>query len=470
MKKRDLLTWLDEIYGDAENGEILDAQLRRYTDALEVFKLAYGPGLVHIYRAPGRVNLIGEHTDYNHGFGLPIALDRDIVLLARPRDNGQIVLRSMEPERFDERQFLATPGITRGPTGDWGNYVKGVAQTLSQRFGPRIKGMDALVVGKQPFGVPIGAGLSSSSALTVVGAVALLDINGWNMSSPNLAHLCAEAEWYVGTRGGIMDHFISVMGRRESALFLDCRPDERVTGRFRTEWVPIPTGYSFAVCDSGKRRETAHSRFNVRVAECKIGVELFKQRYPHVTHLRDISPDALNLSAEDIDALACENLPEEATIPNLVQLGVSPQFLDMLVEDHRLPLAQTYKVRSRCRHVISENQRVLESMNALQSGDARQFGAYMQQAHLSMSRDYEASCDELDVLVSLLNDLEGVQGARVTGAGWGGCVVALLENGAESDLVDQVGPRYTRSTGLEMRVFACHATAGAGGLGTAVTV
>ena len=470
MKKRMLVSWLDEVYGEEGNGSVLDAQVRRYKEALDVFKLAYGPGPVHIYRAPGRVNLIGEHTDYNHGFVLPIALDRDIVLLARPRDNSQVVLRSLEPERFPERQFLVTPSIPRGPTGDWGNYIKGMAQTLSQRFGPSIKGMDALVVGKQPFGVPIGAGLSSSSALTVVGAVALLDINGWKMSPPNLAHLCAEAEWYVGTRGGIMDHFISVMGRRESALFLDCRPDERVTGRFRTEWVPIPTGYSFAVCDSGKRRETAHSRFNVRVAECKIGVELFKPRYPGVTHLRDISPAALDLSIEDIDKLITEILPDEASISDLVQMGVSPQFLDMLVEDHRLPLAQTYKVRSRCRHVINENQRVLESMDALHSGDARQFGAFMQQAHQSMSQDYEASCDELDVLVSMLHGVDGVRGARVTGAGWGGCAVALLENGAESELVKQVGPQYTEATGLEMRVFTCRATAGAGGLGTAIQV
>jgi len=206
MENSNLINWLNEIYSGDGNESFLDAQVRRYSEALEVFKLAYGPGPVHIYRAPGRVNLIGEHTDYNHGFVLPIALDRDIVLLARPRDNAQVVLRNLEPDRFEERQFLATPSIPSGPTGDWGNYIKGVAQTLCQRFGPGIKGMDALVVGKRPFRVPIGAGLSSSSALTVVGAVALLDINGWTMSPPNLAHLCAEAEWYVGTRGGIMDH------------------------------------------------------------------------------------------------------------------------------------------------------------------------------------------------------------------------------------------------------------------------
>lgn len=470
MGDRDLQVWLEEVYGGEDDGAILNAQSDRYRTALEAFKLAYGPGPVHVYRAPGRVNLIGEHTDYNHGFVLPIALDRDIVLLARQRDNAQIVLRNIEPDRFEERQFMAEPSIPRGLVGDWGNYIKGVAQTLCQRFGPRIKGMDALVVGKRPFRVPIGAGLSSSSALTVVGAVALLDLNGWPMSPPSLAHLCADAEWYVGTRGGIMDHFISVMGRRGSALFLDCRPNDRVPGRFRTEWVPIPAGYSFAVCDSGKRRETAHSRFNVRVAECKIGVELFKRCYPDVTHLRDVSRENLDLTADALDALISECLPEEAGIDDLIERGVSPQFLDALIEDHRLPGGQTYKVRARCRHVISENQRVLESMDALHCGDAERFGELMRAAHVSMSQDYEASCTELDTLVSLLNDAEGVLGSRVTGAGWGGCAVAMLRNGADADLLQQVGAAYTRETGLEMRVFACRATAGAGSMGATLNV
>jgi len=466
----ELRNWLDEVYGGEGNGTTADAQWQRYNEALDLFKKTYGPGPVHVYRAPGRVNLIGEHTDYNHGFVLPIALDRDIVLLARPRDDSQILLRNLEPDRFSERQFVSSPNIPVGPIGNWENYVKGVAQTLCQRFSPSITGMDALVAGRRPFGVPVGAGLSSSSALTVAAAVALLDLNGWSMFPPDLAHFCAEAEWYVGTRGGIMDHFISVMGRRESALFLDCRPDESVEGHYRTEWVPIPAGYSFAICDSGKRRENTHSRFNARVAECKMGVELFKQRFPAATHLRDVSAEQLDMTNGDLDILTAELLPEEADVTELARLGIPSQFLNELIDDHRLSHDQSFRVRTRCRHVISENQRVLDSVDALKQGDVGKFGRLMQQAHASMSRDYEASCDELDILVSLLQATDGVLGARVTGAGWGGCAVALLENGADGDLLERVRPRYVDETGLEMQVISCRATAGAGGLGAPLDV
>lgn len=267
-----------------------------------------------------------------------------------------------------------------------------------------------------------------------------------------------------------MDHFISVMGLRGSALFLDCRPDENVAGRYRTEWVPIPAGYRFAVCDSGRRRETAHSQFNARVAECKLGVELFKQRYPDITHLRDVSAEALGMAHEDVDVLTMELLPEEASVADLERLGISTQFLNDLIDDHRLALDQTFKVRARCRHVINENRRVLASVDALRQGRIEAFGELMGQAHISMSRDYEASCEELDILVSLLQEINGVLGARVTGAGWGGCAVALLEDDAGADLQEQVGPRYTRETGLEMRVFNCRATAGAGGLSAPLDV
>ena len=451
--------WLVETYGSDE--EILQAQSQRYAEGLSVFRAAYGAGPISVYRAPGRVNLIGEHTDYNHGYVMPIALDRDTVILARPRADGQVVLRNIEPARYGERRFTLGVQIEAGPRGDWENYIKGPAQALWGRFGPLANGMDALVIGRAPHGVPVGAGLSSSSALTVAAAVALMGVNGLEMPRPELARFCAEAEWYVGTRGGMMDHFISLMGRRGHALFLDCRPDPDAAGVFRSDWAPIPAGYAFLVCDSGKRRQTAHSAYNLRVAECKLGVQLLKRRYPTITHLRDVSTRALGLTPAALDALLKQELPAQADAAGLQRLGISADFLAELLRYHGLNGNEVFAVQARCRHVISENQRVLDSIEALRQGDARRLGALMGQAHRSMSVDYQASCAEVDVLVELLQESAGVLGARITGAGWGGCVVALIEEGADAGLLQRIAPRYRQQTGLEAQAFLCRPAGGA---------
>jgi len=452
---------LTALYGGSDGSTLLESQFVRYQRALEAFSDAYGPGPATIYRAPGRVNLIGEHTDYNHGYVLPMALDRDTLLIARPRRDGQVVLQNMEPAAFGPRRFAISERIEPAPRGDWENYIKGVAQTLAQRFGPGLRGMDALVDGRQPWGVPMRAGLSSSSALCVVGAVALMDLNGLEMPRPELARLCSEAEWYVGTRGGIMDHFISLQGRRGHALFLDCRPDDHTPGQYRTEWAPIPAGYVFLLCDSGVRRENTRSAYNARVAECKIGVKLLQRHAPAATHLRDISAGALGLTPAALDALLEQELPAEADMDELAARGAPADFLRGLVRDHNLSPAQRFRVRARCRHVIAENQRVLDSMAALKAGDAAHLGALMDAAHASMSQDYEASCPELDLLAGLLRQSPGILGARLTGAGWGGCVVALAQEGAEAGLNERIGPRYREETGRELRAFPCRPSAGA---------
>lgn len=463
MNAPHLTAMLQQAYeSDPDSPASLQAQVSRYQKALHAFRLAFGPGPVHIYRAPGRVNLIGEHTDYNHGFVLPMALEKDILLLARPRSDGRVLLRNIEPARFPERSFALSASIRPGPVGDWANYVKGPAQALVRLLGIE-RGMDALVVGKAPFGVPIGAGLSSSSALTVAAAMALLDLNHGSMPPMEFAQFCAQAEWYVGTRGGVMDHFTAVLGRRGHALLLDCRPAGVPPTQYHTEWVPLPQQYSILVCDSGKRRANTLSDYNLRVAECKIGAALLQRYWPAVTHLRDVTPERMGFAPADLDAFLAEHLPEEADFAALRHLGLSPAFLDSLAADHRLPPTQTFRVRARCRHVIRENQRVIESVSALRASDGRRFGRYMLESHQSLRDDYAASCTEVDTLVELLAGRPEVLGARLTGAGWGGCVVALLDAGADTGFMAELADKYQERTGLPLEWFAGRAAAGVNG-------
>ncbi len=272
---------LERVYGPAANW-----QYRRYREALAQFAMNYGPGNAVVYRAPGRVNFIGEHTDYNQGFVFPLALDRDTLLIARPRADALVNLANVEPA-YHPMTFAIGEQVRPARRGDWGNYVRGPAQLLAQRLAPQaVCGFDGLVVGEQPYGVPRGAGLSSSSSLTVVAAVALADLNGWTPDGQTLAHFCAEAEWYVGTRGGIMDHFVAILAQRGYGMFLDCRPTP--AGHYRTHHRPIPTGYRVMVLNSGVRHQNARGEFNQRVAACRSGVALLREEFPGITHLRDV--------------------------------------------------------------------------------------------------------------------------------------------------------------------------------------
>ena len=339
---------------------------RADTEALAVFSARFGQGDVRLFRAPGRVNLIGEHTDYNHGYVMPMALDKDIVFVVRPRADATVNLRNVDPERFPARNFAISAEIPRSPLGDWANYVKGAAQALRQVAGRELCGADILASGQAPWGVPAAAGLSSSSALTVVAALALAAFNGIDLPKLALARLCSEAEWYVGTRGGIMDQFISILAERDRALLLDCRPlpgdlpgvppgVSQGGTRDDMRQVPLPAGYRALVLNSAVRREKTKSLYNVRVAECRIGVALLKRRYPGITHLRDISAEALGLSDAAMLALLDEALPEQTTRDELRLAGMLDEPLDAMFVDFRLGDDQVYRVRRRCRHVITEN-------------------------------------------------------------------------------------------------------------------
>jgi galactokinase len=431
---------LERIYGSEAA-----RQTARYESALQRFRDLYGPGPAFVFRAPGRVNLIGEHTDYNHGYVLPVALDRDALLLARPRDEEKVVLHNVEAH-YPRVAFAISQDIPPAPRGDWGNYARGPAQLLRRQAEKPLRGMDALVAGVQPFGVPRGAGLSSSSALTVAAAVALAYLNDMPSAGMEFALACSEAEWYVGTRGGIMDHCIALLAQRDHAMYLDCRPGP--DGRYPTEHVPLPADYRLLVVNSGVRHENARGQYNHRVAACRAGVALLSGKYPAVTHLRDLQ----NVPWDQLSP----HLPEEVTTGELWESGIDLGDLPGLTAD--VPL----KVRSRCRHVWTENERVLAAMEALHACDVPRVGRLLDEAHASARDDYEVSCPELECLVTAAKEVDGVAGARLTGAGWGGCIVALVHSEAVSAFEAHLSECYRTRTGKEAAIFACRAGPGAG--------
>ena len=436
---------LERVYGEAA-----EAQQARYSAALTAFARTYGPGPVHIFRAPGRVNLIGEHADYNDGFVLPMALDRDVLLLARPRPDGVVRLHNTEPE-FAPRTFALGPTIPSAPAGDWSNYVRGAAQMVARWVSPHTRGMDALVEAAPPHGVPRGAGLSSSSALTVVAALALAHLNDWQPDPVLFARLCSEAEWYVGTRGGIMDQFIALLARPGHALFLDCRPQG--PDRYTFVHVPLPPGYRILVADTGVRHTNVRGEFNLRVAACRAGVACLRPHYPGITHLRDVQDVAW--------AELAPLLPEVLTIAEARARRAD-------LDDVPLPTDEAeLRVRACCRHVHSENERVRATVAALEAGDAAAVGHLLNQAHASARDDYDVSCPELEALVEAARAVEGTLGARLTGAGWGGCIVALVRQEAVPDFEAEVPRRYREQTGREATIFACRAGGSAGPVFTA---
>jgi len=451
MGSFEVIEELRAIYGAGADG-----QTARYDAAQDRFRDRYGPGPVHIFRAPGRVNLIGEHTDYNHGYVLPVALDRDVLLLARPRTDGQVRLANVEAN-FEVRSFAVSDAIPAAPAGDWSNYARGPAQELTrlrstgsvQVLDAPVPGFDGLVSAAPPFGVPRGAGVSSSSALTVAMAVAFAHFAGWEWEGAEMVRLCSDAEWYVGTRGGIMDQFIALLAERGHALFLDCRPD--ADGNFRTRPIPLPAGYRLLVMDSGVRHTNTRNEFNQRVAACRAGVALLRRELPGITHLRDV---------ENVEWATIESqLPEAVSVADLRAEGLELGDLPNVPDDAPL------RVRACCRHVWTENRRVLETLDGLGSGDIRRVGSLLDAAHASAAEDYRISTTELDALTVAAREVDGVAGARLTGAGWGGCVIALVPEGQVAEFTGHVGQVYTRKTGREATIFPCSAGSGAGLVG-----
>jgi len=472
---------LKHIYGEAA-----EVQQARYSAALVAFARTYGPGPIHVFRAPGRVNLIGEHTDYNHGFVLPVALDRDVLVLARPRPDGVVRLHNVEPN-FVPRTFTIGPTVPPAPKGDWSNYVRGAAQMVAsfgfaqdkRQLGSNVRGIDALVVAAPPHGTPRGAGVSSSSALTVAAGLALAHLNGWQPDPIRFAQLCSEAEWYVGTRGGIMDQFIALLARPGHALFLDCRPqttprpsvrlsahgEDPARGaspgpdQYTFTHVPLPSDYRIIVADTGVRHANVRGEFNLRVAACRAGVACLRSHYPDITHLRDV---------QDVDWVELAPLlPEVLSVAEARTRGADLDDVPLPTDDAAGAQSETgrsveLRVRACCRHVHSENERVRATITALKAGDVTTVGHLLNQAHASARDDYDISCPELETLVEAVHAVEGTVGARLTGAGWGGCIVALVRQEAISGFEAEVSRRYREQTGRETTIFACRAGGGAG--------
>lgn len=390
-------------------------------------------------RAPGRVNLIGEHTDYNDGFVLPVAIDKCIAIAARKRNDQNVILHSLD---FNSTVEFTLDAIQRSAGVDgWSNYAKGVA-CLLQEAGYKLSPCEAVITGD----IPIAAGLSSSAALEVASALMFLAFSDIEMDKIEMALLCQRAEnQFIGVNCGIMDQFISVMGQSDHALFLDCRSlnfelvplhlkgvlevegsrsqSKRDFQRYSTVDKSrfIGDEVKIVVCNTKVKRELAGSEYNKRRAECERGVDILKRFLPNITALRDVSVEDFNKYAE-----------------------------------HLPPVT-----RKRCGYVIAENARVLASIEALRARNLGRFGDLMQASHAGLRDEYEVSSVELDAMVEIALNVDGVIGARMTGAGFGGCTVNLVYESAIEEFIQTIGLQYPKKTDIQPEIYVCNVESGA---------
>ena len=358
---------------------------------------------------PGRVNLIGEHTDYNDGFVLPVALQRDVRYVFRPRADRKVRVFSME---FGESYEFDLDNLAYNDAMLWTNYVMGVAWSLAEQ-GLTLTGIDAVMSGN----VPRGSGLSSSAALEVATAQAFLAASGLLgvLDGATIARVAQRAEnEFVGVNCGIMDQFISVLGAENHALLIDCRS-------LTYELVPMPGEAALVIGNTRASRSLASSAYNERRQECETGVALLREALPAITALRDVT------SAE--------------------------------LEEHRGLLPAV--VYQRCWHVVSENERVGQMVAALQAGDLVQAGELMNASHESLRNDYAVSSPALDAMVAAMRSVPGCYGARLTGAGFGGCAVALVAPGQEKAVADAIFEHYPKATNIWPEVYMTHVSNGA---------
>lgn len=377
--------------------------------AIEGFRARFGYDPALLVCAPGRVNLLGEHTDYNEGFVLPVAVDRAAWVAASPRSDLTVRLHALDIRDAGAGATFSLDAIPPRQ-GDWADYPRGVAWALTGA-GCSLSGMDAVLTSD----VPIGAGLSSSAAVEVAFAWAWKELSGLPLERTELARLCQRAEnEYVGVRCGIMDQMASLWGQEGHAILLDCRS-------LAVERVPIPPGVAIVVADTLVRRELAASEYNRRRRECEEAVRLLSAHLPGIRALRDVSP-------EDLDRFG-----------------------------HHLPPV----LLRRARHVVHSNARVLRAVAAFRAGDLETVGQAMRQSHISLRDDYEVSSPELDTLAEAAWEVPGCWGARLTGAGFGGCIVALVAEEAVPELARHLEEVYQARFGRRPVVTVCRASDGA---------
>jgi galactokinase len=376
-------------------------------EVLESFKRRFGHD-GKLFRAPGRVNLIGEHTDYNDGFVLPAAINFSCWITASPRQDRSLAIYS---ENFAEQVEVALGHSHNWPRKGWMAYPLGVAWMLEQS-GLLTTGANLYIAGD----VPLGSGLSSSAAIEVATGSALLNTSNASLDPTKLALLCQRAENdYVGARCGIMDQFISCHGKAGNAVLLDCRSLEG-------SLIPIPRDVALVVCNTMVRHELAANEYNKRRDECEEGVRLLKQAMPAIQALRDVSIQEL--------------------------------------ESHRSILPAL--IFRRCRHIVTENDRTLLAASALQQGKLSSLSKWMAESHESLRVDFEVSCRELDIMVEIAATQPGVLGARMTGGGFGGCTINLVNQDSVPAFIQTVESEYFKRTNLKSEILSMKAAEGAG--------
>jgi len=374
---------------------------------LTEFQKLYG-GKPRLFRAPGRVNLIGEHTDYNGGFVLPMAIEYTTTVAAAARDDRKIFVRSVN---LDEAGEIDLGAPARKRRGSWLDYVEGVARILERENG-KLRGANLLIFSD----VPAGAGLSSSAALEISVGLALAETSGQTIEKVKLALIGQSAEHeFVGANVGIMDQFVSALGEKGNALLIDCRS-------LRAEQIPFASEeVATVICDSKVKHELAASAYNTRREECERGVDLLKTFLPDIEQLRDVSVEAFEKYAA--------HLPET--------------------------------IKKRCRHVVTENERTLQAAEALKQNDFIEFGRLMKLSHASLSDDYEVSCKELDLLAAIADGCAGVFGARMTGGGFGGSTVNLVRRENLDNFIEAISTEYERQINLKPSIYVSGAADGA---------
>lgn len=377
-------------------------------DLADAFKARFGKS-PRLFQAPGRVNLIGEHTDYNDGFVMPAAIDFHTLVAAGTRTDRKLVVHSLQ---FNETRDFDLDEKSPKTQHHWSDYVRGAVIQL-QRSGLEIEGVNLLITGNVPF----GAGVSSSASIEVATAFALTSLFGDELNKDGLielARLCQKAEnEFVGARCGIMDQFIAANGRAGHALMLDCRSLE-------FQLLPIPSGVKLVICNTMVKHQIATGEYNVRRRECEEGVERLRKRLPHILALRDVTLSELKVNA------------------NLLE-------------------ADIYR---RCHHVISENNRVLRAAAALNESSLDEFGTLMYESHESLREDYQVSCPELDIMVGIARDAPGVIGARMTGGGFGGATINLVAEEYVDEFCATIASEYESKTGIRSSVLVTSASDG----------
>jgi galactokinase len=369
-----------------------------------------------LYAAPGRVNLIGEHTDYCDGFVMPAAIDFSTLIAISQRSDGRVLAHSIN---FDERIDKSIPELldTRfaelraGAQTHWSDYPAGVLWALREHGVPVENGFSLTIVGD----VPLGAGLSSSASVEVATAFAVLGATSFDLPLTKIALLCQQAEnAFVGANVGIMDQFVSCCGAPDHAVMIDCRS-------LQYTLAPIPPDVRIVICNSMVKHSNSGGEYNTRRAEMEQGLRILQSHRPEIKALRD------------------------ATVDDLTRWGS-----EMTPESLR-----------RCRHVITEDNRVLAAVHAFQSADLTRFGELMHEAHLSFRDDFEASCPEIDILVDLANKQPGCFGARLTGGGFGGCTVNLVAVDHATAFTEAMHTGYLAATGIAAEIYISRASAGA---------